>query len=153
MASLFMGRAGTGANAASRALSPMRSTRSSPTLTRKNYGNKHNSSNYRSMGHLRALHAELVGILDESSDTAATDKIKVSGAGGARAAKRDLRLIEILRAISELVRGRNTEILQISQSCHARQAVGKYVPYELYSSTSNKQQGGATIESITRAGQ
>lgn len=99
-----MGRAGTGASATSRALSPMRSTRSSPTLTRKSYGNKQNSSKYRSMGHLRALHAELVEILDESSDTAATDKSKVSGAGGARAAKRDLRLIEILRAISELVR-------------------------------------------------
>lgn len=61
------------------------------------------------MGHLRALHAELVGILDESSESAATDKIKVSGAGGARAAKRDLRLIEILRAISELVRETETQ--------------------------------------------
>lgn len=104
-----MGRAGTGASATSRALSPLRGTRSSPTLTnKKSYYGKHsssNSSNYRSMEHLRALHAELVGMLDESSDTAMTGRIHVSsGAGSARAAKRDLRLIEVLRAIAELVR-------------------------------------------------
>lgn len=70
------------------------------------------------MPHLRALHAELVAILQSDTNTAksggggvgavvsyasTTGTRSLLGGDAARAAKQELRLIEILRSISELV--------------------------------------------------
>ena len=127
-----MGRAGAGTGAAGRALSPLRSRLGSPG-SRNVLLNRKQHKKYLSMSHLRKLYGELVATLEDASaggtaaaaaaasaaaaaaaaaapaapaapSSSATNP--VSGVDAAKVAKQELRLVEILRSIAELVRGK-----------------------------------------------
>lgn len=117
-----MGRTGAGAGAAGRALSPLRSRLGSP-VSRNTLLNRKQHKKYLSMSHLRALYSELVATLEDCTAAsgaggagartgaaapaapASVTTSTVSGVDAARVVKQELRLVEILRAIAELVRG------------------------------------------------
>lgn len=89
--SSFMGRGGAGTGAAGRALSPLRSRLRQPASQR----------SYLSIPHLRSLHLELVELLEYAGAAALTP---FPVADGTTLSKRQgRRLVEILRAIAELV--------------------------------------------------
>lgn len=90
----FMGRAGAGTGAASRALDPLRS-RLRPAGSQRTY---------LSISHLRSLHIELVSLLYSAGATSATPSPSSSGDAPSLSAKQNRRLVEILRSIAELVR-------------------------------------------------
>lgn len=108
-----MGRTGAGVGAAGRALSPLRSRLGSPG-SRNILLNRKQHKKYLSMSHLRALYDELVATLEDVSaagtpphpaaaaGSSATSP--VSGVGAVKLAKQELRVVEILRSIAELVR-------------------------------------------------
>eukprot|EP00903_Cladosiphon_okamuranus_P018674 g17188.t1 len=89
----FMGRAGAGAGAASRALDPLRS-RLRPSGSQRTY---------LSISHLRSLHIELVSLLYSAGATSATPSPSSSGDTPTLSAKQNRRLVEILRSIAEVV--------------------------------------------------
>lgn len=105
----FMGRTGAGAGAAGRALSPLRSRLGSPG-SRNILLNRKQNKKYLSMSHLRALCDELTATLEGVSPAAITAASSaassVPGVDVAKVAKQELRLVEILRSIAELVSGR-----------------------------------------------
>lgn len=90
----FMGRAGAGTGAASRALDPLRS-RLRPAGSQRTY---------LSISHLRSLHIELVALLYAAGATSATPSPSSSGDAPSLSARQNRRLVEILRSIAELVR-------------------------------------------------
>lgn len=90
----FMGRAGSGTGAASRALDPLRS-RLRPSGSQRTY---------LSISHLRSLHIELVALLYSAGATSATPTPSSPPDVPTLSAKQNRRLVEILRSIAELVR-------------------------------------------------
>lgn len=94
----FMGRAGSGSGAASRALDPLRS-RLRPSGSQRTY---------LSISHLRSLHIELVSLLYSAGATSAAPTA-ASPDPPSLSARQSRRLVEILRAIAELVREREGE--------------------------------------------
>lgn len=109
-----MGRTGAGVGAAGRALSPLRSRLGSPG-SRNFLLNRKQHKKYLSMSHLRALYDELVATLEDVSaaGTPAADATAaagssatspVSGVDAVKLAKQELRIVEILRSMAELVR-------------------------------------------------
>lgn len=103
-----MGRAGAGTGAAGRALSPLRSRLRHPGAQR----------TYLSISHLRSLHLELVELL-ECAGAAALTPFPVTD--GATLSKRQgRRLVEILRAIAELVsEGRQSHLISTAEEHEA----------------------------------
>lgn len=90
----FMGRAGAGTGAASRALDPLRS-RLRPAGSQRTY---------LSISHLRSLHIELVSLLYSAGATSAAPTTTSSADSPTLSARQNRRLVEILRSIAELVR-------------------------------------------------
>lgn len=90
----FMGRAGSGSGAASRALDPLRSRLRQAGSQR----------TYLSISHLRSLHIELVSLLYSAGATSATRSPSSQADPPSLSARQNRRLVEILRSIAELVR-------------------------------------------------